>query len=306
MPNEWFIQKDNQTQGPLSDQQVKKLAELGQITPDTRIRLGAGAWAKASCVKGLFPSLSPRPEQEADDAGLEDFLDTALREEEESSRSRPVAAAPESATKACPFCAEEIKSSAVKCKHCGEFLSDGTANHSMRRTEAVASPSRRSVAPAGPERTLWEAKPAYVSYLAAWLLGSIFLMPAWLLVIFLVLNMLSADATVEPLHLGMMGIGALIFMWALLHRNTTRYRRTTQRVVCEWGIVSKQSREVRLSDITAMNLKQSGIDALFGIGNLELCSSGTSGVEVFLRAVPNPKQVREEIRHARDAYGATT
>lgn len=306
VPHEWFIQDDNQTQGPFSDQQVKKLAELGQITPGTRIRLGAGAWAKASCVKGLFPTPAPRPEQEADDAGFEDFLETALRGEEGASRSRPVAAAPESATKACPFCAEEIKSSAVKCKHCGEFLCDGPVNQPNRRTAVSIASIRPPLAPAGPERTLWETKPDYRSYFPAWFFGGLsgLLGAGTLSSAATCTNPQQRDALFE-LALGLLAAGLCSVVFALLNRNSITYRRTTQRIVCEWGIFSRHSSEVRLSDITAMNLKQYGFDSQFGTGTIELCTSGTSGDEVILRAVPNAKQVREDIRRARDAYGAT-
>lgn len=84
MTNEWFIQKDNQTHGPLSDQQVKKLTVLGQITPATLIRLGAGVWTTASSVRGLFPP-PPKPDPAVDDLGFDALIGSG-------SRSNPAAA----------------------------------------------------------------------------------------------------------------------------------------------------------------------------------------------------------------------
>jgi len=34
--------------------------------------------------------------------------------------------------KICPFCAEEIQSEAIKCKHCGEFLAQGSSNQTEK------------------------------------------------------------------------------------------------------------------------------------------------------------------------------
>lgn len=46
---------------------------------------------------------------------------------------------PTKQTKACPFCGEEILSTAVKCKHCGEFLDPKAAP----RPTAPAAPLRK-------------------------------------------------------------------------------------------------------------------------------------------------------------------
>jgi len=37
-------------------------------------------------------------------------------------------------TKRCPFCDEEIRANAIKCKHCGSFLSDASGIAAMRQT----------------------------------------------------------------------------------------------------------------------------------------------------------------------------
>lgn len=50
------------------------------------------------------------------------------------------------ATKACPFCDEEIKAAAVKCKHCGSML-DGT-----EQSVATTTPSPAAAPPPGAEK----------------------------------------------------------------------------------------------------------------------------------------------------------
>jgi len=88
MTKQFYYRADGQVFGPMSGDELRQWALEGRVVPDTEVRLGEeGNWVPASRVKGLF-----------EEGGGE--------------------------YKRCPYCAEQILAAAIKCKHCGEFLTE--------------------------------------------------------------------------------------------------------------------------------------------------------------------------------------
>jgi hypothetical protein len=91
-------------------------------------------------------------------------------------------------------------------------------------------------------------------------------------------------------------IAGLIFLFIGLDRATTTYLVTTKRVEMEFGILGRNSKEVRICDIRAIDVVQRGFDAVVGLGTVKFDSSASAGPEVCFRNVRKAHQIKQLVR----------
>lgn len=91
-------------------------------------------------------------------------------------------------------------------------------------------------------------------------------------------------------------IAGLCALFISIERTSTAYFVTPRRVEMEFGILGRSTREVRITDIRAIDVIQGGYTALLGLGAVEFDSSASAGAEVVFRNVRGPHQIKELVR----------
>lgn len=105
----------------------------------------------------------------------------------------------------------------------------------------------------------------------------------------------SAEGVVGGLLIG----GGLIGL-VYTGRKSSRYVVTSERVKHKIGLLSKSSREYRISDIESLTTEMSLFERLLGHGNIKIRTAANDGVQ--WEGVPEHEQVARQVREMRREY----
>jgi uncharacterized membrane protein YdbT with pleckstrin-like domain len=94
----------------------------------------------------------------------------------------------------------------------------------------------------------------------------------------------------------------VFFFWLIIPPIIAYFRRAStvlriypQRVTLERGLLSKSYQDINPKDIRSIDIDQSVLQRLVGIGTLTLSTAATVDAAEELRSIPDPKAVRDLI-----------
>jgi len=91
------------------------------------------------------------------------------------------------------------------------------------------------------------------------------------------------------------GLGLVILIcWRIKCLGTTLVV-TDQKTTLRTGILSKNISEVFHSDVRSIQINQSLMQRICGVGSIGISSAGQAGVEIAVDGIPDPNSVREII-----------
>jgi hypothetical protein len=107
--------------------------------------------------------------------------------------------------------------------------------------------------------------------------------------------MLKVDPSLREKYLPLTGcsvLGMLLLLSWWLDCLGHRLIVTDRRTIFRKGLLSKFTNEVLHSHVRNIQISQSVIQRLMHVGSIGISSSGQSGIEIFIRGVPNPYDVK--------------
>ena len=96
--------------------------------------------------------------------------------------------------------------------------------------------------------------------------------------------------------MGVLVLSLVVLFGVFVARVTHDHIVTPQRVELMWGIIGRNSKEARICDIRSIDVYESGIKGMLGIGTIDFSTAANAGIEVQFKDMRQAHEVKDLVR----------
>jgi uncharacterized membrane protein YdbT with pleckstrin-like domain len=96
------------------------------------------------------------------------------------------------------------------------------------------------------------------------------------------------------LVIALIALAVYLVLLVIYRRYAWRYTVNTERIESTHGLVARNVRSIRVRDLRNINVRQSFMQRLLNVGDVEFSSAGGADVEVTFYGVPNPVGLKDQ------------
>ncbi len=209
----------------------------------------------------------------------------------------------------CPHCGavhevdEALIGDRVDCRKCGRPFEAAMPVARPSEGNAEAKPEFRIGAGQGEvEDTILEVHPAmFRKHPVRSIVLFVVLALGLFAVVFGAMGQTILPWTVSPVLLlasgaVIAGIAAVYWLVWWLQTRFTTLKITNRRTVLRRGLLARETSEVRHRDVRNLQVNQTTLERLLGVGDVAISSAGQDELEISVQGIPNPEKVASIVR----------